>query len=112
MCVTTVCAQVVLFIQVISVWFLQHAYIAKSLCDEYCLHPAELSAVRDRFEKYDQHLSGDMPARLLGYLLLDMGEEYSGEEVAWLQREVLDADQLGVLEFPELIRWWCSDPTY
>lgn len=98
-----------LFIQVIAVWYLQHAYVAKSLCDEYRIHPAELSGIRDRFEKYDNHLSGDMPADMVAYLLQDMGEYYTSDEVRVLQAAVLDADSLGVVEFPELIRWWCSN---
>lgn len=98
-----------MFIQLISVWFLQHAYIAKSLCDEYSIHPIELSGLRERFEKYDELLSGDMPAEMLSYLLQDMGEWYSVEEVGVLRDRVLDADGMGVVEFPELVRWWCAE---
>jgi Ca2+-binding EF-hand superfamily protein len=101
--------QVILFIQLISVWYLQHAYVAKSLSDEYNIHPAELSGIRDRFEKYDENLSGDMPANMVAYLLQDMGEYYTPEEVQFLKTTELDADNLGVVEFPEVIRWWCSN---
>mgnify|MGYP003386238723 CR=1 FL=1 len=73
------------------------------------MHPLELSAVRERFEKYDDHLSGDMSAAMLSYLLQDMGEFYTPEEVQVLQDTALDVDMLGVVEFPELIRWWCAE---
>jgi hypothetical protein len=49
-----------------------------------------------------------MPAGMLSYLLQDMGEYYSPEELRLLAASELDADQLGVVEFPELIRWWCA----
>ena len=69
----------------------------------------ELASIRNRFEKYDDHLSGDISSNMLGYLLQDMGEYYSPEEVQTLLITYLDIDQLGVVEFPEFIRWWCAN---
>ena len=61
-----------------------------------------------RFERYDSHLSGDMSIADLPFLLSDMGEAYTEEEVAVLTR-IVDADSIGLVEFPELIRWWCAE---
>jgi hypothetical protein len=37
-----------------------------------------------------------------------MGENYSDPETALLLT-MIDSDGLGVVEFPELVRWWCDE---
>jgi Ca2+-binding EF-hand superfamily protein len=37
-----------------------------------------------------------------------MGENYSDKETDLLL-EMIDSDGLGVVEFPELVRWWCDE---
>mmetsp|Transcript_8777 Transcript_8777/g.13134 ORF Transcript_8777/g.13134 Transcript_8777/m.13134 type:complete len:402 (-) Transcript_8777:207-1412(-) len=96
------------FVLLVSVWYLQHTYVALTLSEEYNMHPKELHVVRSRFERYDSHLSGDMSIADLPFLLSDMGEAYTEEEVAVLTR-IVDADSIGLVEFPELIRWWCAE---
>lgn len=57
------------FILLISIWFLQHSFISLSLSHEYHITPRELSAIRNSFERYDKDLSGDIPSTDLKYLL-------------------------------------------
>jgi hypothetical protein len=37
-----------------------------------------------------------------------MGENYSDLEISLLL-SLVDADGLGIVEFPEIIRWWCDE---
>jgi Ca2+-binding EF-hand superfamily protein len=37
-----------------------------------------------------------------------MGENYTDQEIALLL-SLVDPDGLGIVEFPEMIRWWCDD---
>jgi hypothetical protein len=132
--------EVLRFVLLISVWFLQHSFIALSLANEYHITPRELSAIRSRSPSSLPHppsslltavASRDMtrispetsqplicgiccrcpvplvtPPHLVS--AQDMGENYSDKETDLLL-EMIDSDGLGVVEFPELVRWWCDE---
>jgi hypothetical protein len=100
-------ADFLLFIKVISVWYLQHAFIAGSLIVEYKLDASELDAVRTHFQTYDSALAGEIRADEFELLLQDMEGDYLPHEAGFILSTV-DADRLGIVEFPEFIRWWTT----
>eukprot|EP01036_Dinobryon_divergens_P031263 gene31263-40632_t len=67
----------------------------------------ELDAVRMAFQCIDAELMGAIQTTDLFYLLQDMGEEYSEEELLVAVSE-LDGDNLGLVFFEDFISWWCS----
>ena len=68
----------------------------------------ELDALRYDLSQYDPDLCGEIPASDLGGLLLDMGMDYTDEEVNLILAEV-NPDFLRTVEFSEFIRWWCKE---
>jgi Ca2+-binding EF-hand superfamily protein len=96
------------FFQVALVWIMQQGFLAGTLVCEYGIEPKELMALAEHFFHYDSELKSEMRAAELGFLLEDMGQRYSETELA-LVLESVDSDQVGVVDFAEFVRWWCTD---
>ena len=65
----------------------------------------EKMAAFQMFMQYDKDKSRTMCAAELRSLLADLGEEYSEEEMGPFLKE-LDANNSGVIELGEFLRWW------
>jgi len=98
-------AQVRCFLKAVAAWAVQHAFAAAALCADLRISMVELSAIRERFVHYDSNLSGEMDSSEVTYLLMDMGTEYTADEIE-VVLTTIDPDGLGVVDFGDILRWW------
>ena len=100
--------EVCTFVMTVSIWLIQHSFVATSLISEFGLSFEEVDAIRTIFQTYDTDLSGRIDCSLLPLVLQDMGEDYSDAEMA-IVLAIVDQEKSGAVEFAEFIRWWTSE---
>eukprot|EP01038_Epipyxis_sp_PR26KG_P012703 gene12703-17035_t len=100
--------QFMTFILVVGLWLIQTTVLMNNLKNDFSMSVKELDAVRFGFAQYDYELTGEIMASDLRYLLQDMGEDYSNDEIKLILEDI-DGDHVNRVDFSDFIRWWCEE---
>lgn len=101
-------AQLQSFLMAIGLWIINQTFIAGNILSQFQIIGNELNAIRHAFSMYDVHFTNEMNSNDLYFFLQDLGEEYNPIEIKLILLQ-LDADNLGLIEFTEFIKWWCEE---